>query len=171
MSDDAKRTFTKEYGIYLRKKYDNAFLNRAIATARIFTDITDRSSVDSRVKEAFYAVGLTGRLILSPWKRFLRPEWAMSVVSAGGTCCAKIIPVPIAARPSSTFDAPLAEEGVKDLTALFTWPQIERSFGGELIPSQMLRYNETHFFLEDGRVHKYFSGRMLSLVVSSLSRC
>lgn len=169
MTDDSKRALKKEYCSYMAKKYDRSFLQMVVGTTMSFRDIVDRTPLEDRIREAFYAMALIRRTLFCPWRRFIRPEWAMSIVANGSTELAEIFPVTVA-HPSSTSGAPLAGEGDRDLTVLFTWPQSVRYFGGDRFPSQLLRYTPTHFFLKDGRVHKYFSGRMLSLVVSSLSQ-
>jgi len=171
MSDDSKQLFTKEYRNYLSKKYDRCFITRYHSATSEALGFQERlpGDIDSLVKEAMVPVFDLQRHMISHWKRFLRPEWAMSVVSAGGTCCARIHLCP--SIRSEKEESLLPKDCPRDIEASFVWLAAPRPWGGEIRHPGIYRKTRVHFSLEDGQVHKYFSGRMLSLVVSSLSRC
>jgi hypothetical protein len=61
MTDDSKQALKKEYCSYMAKKYDRSFLHMVIGTTMSFRDIVDRTPLEDRIREAFYATDLIRR--------------------------------------------------------------------------------------------------------------
>lgn len=140
MHADAKRGLLKEYSTYISDKFDTAFLER-------------------KLTRNAWPYSLPSWHSSAPWRRFVRPEWSLSVAST--------------LKAANRVYWVCGERQVTSATAPVTMRVIRPAVSNTPEPLPRACFHETlvAFFLGDGRVYEYFSGRLLSIVVSALSRC
>ena len=145
LSPDSKKWLLEEYCDYVSKRYGANF---------------------------YYKRGALLKTKAAAWRRFVQPEWALSVKSNtwGSTCGFLDSQSPLPWRPENPPRESIIWRNIPGWHGAN--PVVSVSRVRVPYPSGNIFTEETFlgFFLGDGRVDKYFSGRMLSLVVSSLSQ-
>lgn len=171
MRVESKQILLKEYCTYVSDKFDTAFLERKL-TCDKWSYVAEVTSDQELLNQATKL----SRCHLAPWRRFVRPEWSLSVASTVGT--KRIYWVVENLQFSDTFWevlGPSRRARWHRLESLGLQPKtLVEVVSISNSPPQTSRSpadTGVAFFLGDGRVYKYFSGRLLSIVVSALSRC